>query len=489
MTAAPVANDAPPTDGNGSESRLRNAGRAVVLAVYRALRSLKLYPVANQRVQQALEELGNATRSVFELDNALEMRVVGELLFVNDTRLRLDLDNYASFGHVLATLQQCGIGELQVSPAVERREWQVFIAALLSFHGSEPDPRNLAQLVDKLRLANVTNIGVGPPSESEEETPDAEQRKARAKQTYERSIAVTREVVASVRMGRSASVRKVKRAVQSIVDQVMNNEVALVGLTTLRDYDDYTFTHSVNVAIFALSMGKRLGLSRVQRFDLGMAALVHDVGKGRIPTEVLNKQGKFTDDEWHAMQSHTWLGSLELFKLRDYGDIPYRSMVTAYEHHMRLEGKGYPRIIRPRGLTVYGKIIAVADTFDAATSNRVYQNAKSPDKILTEMWAMPELGFEPVLVKALINLLGIYPVGTCVLLDTHALAIVHSANSDLSELHRPVVRLICDENGVWLDPAPLVDLAETDGNGQYRRTIIKVTEPERYGVTPSDYFV
>jgi len=489
MTASHMASDGPPTDGNGSELKLRNAGRAVVLAVYRALRCIKLYPVENQRVQQALDELGNSARTVCALDNALEMRVVGELLFINDTRLRLDLDNYASFGHVLAMLQQCGIGGLQVSPDVERREWQVFIAALLSFHGSEPDPRILGQIEDKLKLANVINIGVEPPTESEEDTPDAEQRKARAKQTYERSIAVTREVVASVRMGRSASVKKVKRAVQSIVDQVMNNEVALVGLTTLRDYDDYTFTHSINVTIFALSMGKRLGLSRAQLFDLGMAALVHDVGKGRIPTEVLNKQGKFTADEWHTMQSHTWLGSIELFKLREHGEIPYRSMVTAYEHHMRLEGKGYPRIIRQRELTVFGKIIAVADTFDAATSKRVYKSAKAPDKILTEMWGMPELGFEPVLVKALINLLGVYPVGTCVVLDTHELAIVHSANSDRSELHRPVIRLVCDINGTWLDPAPLVDLAVTDGNSQYQRSIIKVTDPERYGITPSDYFV
>src|SRR5439155_1130912 len=106
-----------------------------------------------------------------------------------------------------------------------------------------------------------------------------------------RSVSVTKEVINSVRMGRSASVKKVKRAVQSIVDQVLSNEVSLVGLTTIRDYDEYTFTHSVNVCIFSVAMGRRLGLTKLQLYDLGMAALFHDVGKSRVPMEVLSKDG------------------------------------------------------------------------------------------------------------------------------------------------------------------------------------------------------
>ena len=110
-----------------------------------------------------------------------------------------------------------------------------------------------------------------------------------AKRTYAQGVAVTREVITSVRMGRATSVKKVKRAVQMIVDQVLNNETSLVGLTTIRDYDEYTFTHSVNVCIFSVALGKKLGLSRLQLYDLGMAALLHDVGKARVPLEILNK--------------------------------------------------------------------------------------------------------------------------------------------------------------------------------------------------------
>ena len=125
--------------------------------------------------------------------------------------------------------------------------------------------------------------------------------------------------------------------------------------------------------------------------------------------------------------------------------------------------------------------------FDAATSTRSYAARKPPDIVLRELREDPD-GHDPVLVKALINLLGIYPVGTCVILDTHELGIVHSANSDAAFIHRPVIRLICDSNGVWLDEPPLVDLAYTAPDGSFVRSVIKVTEPEKYMINVSDYF-
>ena len=319
---------------------------------------------------------------------------------------------------------------------------------------------------------------------------DAEARKRAAKRTYEQSVAVTQEVINSVRMGRTASVKKVKRAVQNIVDQVLQNETSIVGLTTIRDYDQYTFNHSVNVCIFSVSVGKRLGLTKLQLYDLGLAALLHDVGKSRVPLEVLNKQGALTDDEWRIMQAHPWLGVLTLFGLRGYGEIPYRGIIVAFEHHMKNDFTGYPRTIRKRDLSVYSKIVAVADGFDAATSRRVYQTTPiQSDQVLREMWQNRRRGYDPVLVKSLINLLGVYPVGTCVILDTYELAIVHAANPDASRLNRPVVRILCTAEGARLDPGPLVDLAETDANGSFQRSIIKVTDPAKFGINPSDYFV
>jgi HD-GYP domain-containing protein (c-di-GMP phosphodiesterase class II) len=284
-------------------------------------------------------------------------------------------------------------------------------------------------------------------------------------------------------------VKKVKRAVQAIVDQVLNNESSLMGLTTLRDYDEYTFTHSVNVCIFSVALGRKLGLSKVQLYDVGMSALFHDVGKSRVPLEVLNKEGGLTDDEWRIMQAHPWLGVLTLFGLRGYGEIPYRGMIAAYEHHMKSDLTGYPKSIRPRTLSIYSKIVAVADGFDAATSRRAYQTTPiQPDQVLKEMWENPRRGYDPTVVKAFINLIGIYPVGTCVILDTYEVGIVHAANADTTHVHRPIVRVVTSPDGGLLHPGFLADLALQEG-GAYPRSIIKVTDPLKYGIKVQDYFV
>jgi HD-GYP domain-containing protein (c-di-GMP phosphodiesterase class II) len=292
-------------------------------------------------------------------------------------------------------------------------------------------------------------------------------------------------------MGRATSVKKVKRAVQLIVDQVLNNETSLMGLTTIRDYDEYTFQHSVNVCIFSVALGKKLGLSKLQLYDLGMAALMHDIGKARIPVEILNKTSGLDDREWRIMQAHPWFGALTLFSLRGYDEIPYRAILVAHEHHMKTDLTGYPRAIRPRQLGIFSRIVSVADGFDAATTRRSYQTVPiEPDQVLREMWENPRRGYDPVLVKALINLIGIYPVGTCVILDTLEVAVVSAANPDGAQLNRPLVRIALDADGAMQAlPGRQVDLAEQDASGAYLRSIVKVTNPSRYGIVVGDYFV
>jgi HD-GYP domain-containing protein (c-di-GMP phosphodiesterase class II) len=469
---------------------LRLAGREFLVVMYTALRSLKLYPIENATAQKSLDDLAAATKHLLDVERELEVRMQGEFIFVNSTRLRLDLDNYASFSHILGMFRQCGIGAVRVDEGVDRRQLQIFVSLLLSYAAKEANPNKVFELGQKLTDSGVTFVSVEPPLETEEDVEDAERQKEAAKRTYARSVAVTKEVINSIRMGRTANVKKVKRAVQAIVDQVLNNESSLVGLTTLRDYDEYTFTHSVNVTIFSVALGRKLGLTKLQLYDLGMSALFHDVGKSRVPLEVLNKEGGLTDEEWRIMQAHPWLGVLTLFGLRGYGEIPYRGMIGAYEHHMKIDLTGYPKSIRERHMSIFSKIIAVADGFDAATSRRIYQTVPiQPDQVLKEMWENPRRGYDPVVVKAFINLIGIYPVGTCVILDTYEVAIVHAANSDVSQVHRPVVRVVTSADGGLLTPGFLADLAQRDEQGNFPRTIVKVTDPVKYGLKVSDYFV
>jgi HD-GYP domain-containing protein (c-di-GMP phosphodiesterase class II) len=469
---------------------LRLAGREFLVVLYTALRSLKLYPIENATVQKGLDDLAAATKHLLDVERELEVRMQGEFIFVNSTRLRLDLDNYASFSHILGLFRQCGIGAVRVDEGVDRRQLQIFVSLLLSYAAKEANPNKVFELGQKLTDSGVTFVSVEPPLETDEDVEDAERQKEAAKRTYARSVAVTKEVINSIRMGRTANVKKVKRAVQAIVDQVLNNESSLVGLTTLRDYDEYTFTHSVNVTIFSVALGRKLGLTKLQLYDLGMSALFHDVGKSRVPLEVLNKEGGLTDEEWRIMQAHPWLGVLTLFGLRGYGEIPYRGMIGAYEHHMKIDLTGYPKSIRQRQMSIFSKIIAVADGFDAATSRRIYQTVPiQPDQVLKEMWENPRRGYDPVVVKAFINLIGIYPVGTCVILDTYEVAVVHAANPDVSQVHRPMVRIVASPDGALLTPGFLADLAHRDEQGNFPRTVVKVTDPVKYGLKVSDYFV
>jgi HD-GYP domain-containing protein (c-di-GMP phosphodiesterase class II) len=345
------------------------------------------------------------------------------------------------------------------------------------------------QILRRLEDAGIQVFELGPHAEAEEDAGQLEAKEA-AKRTYAQGVAATRDVINSVRLGQNPNIRKIKRVVQGIVDQILNAETSLLGLTTIRDYDDYTFTHSVNVCIFSVALGRRLGLTRLQLYDLGMAALFHDLGKSRVPLGVLNKPDMLDDTEWRMIAAHPWLGVLALFQVREQQEFPYRSMVVAYEHHMKCDLTGYPRSRRTKALTMFSKIVSVADGFDASTTRRSYQTEPmSPADTLKEMRDNPRRGMDPVVVKAFVNLLGIYPVGTLVVLDTFELAVVHAVNPAPEMMARPIVRVISDSMGNLSHPGELKDLSEKTPDGAFARTIIKTADPERYGIRVSDYFV
>jgi HD-GYP domain-containing protein (c-di-GMP phosphodiesterase class II) len=226
----------------------------------------------------------------------------------------------------------------------------------------------------------------------------------------------------------------------------------------------------------------------LQLLDLGLAALMHDIGKSRVPLELLNKRGQLNEEEFKVLQTHSWRGVLALFGMKGSAARSWRAMTVAYEHHMRVDLTGYPRPIRARRPALFSKIVAVADGFDAATTSRVYQPKPwTPADVMRGMRENPKLGFDPVLVKAFINLTGIYPIGTVVGLDTMEIALVQAASTDPNALARPVVRIIFDARGNRVD-SPVVSLTERNASGQFLRTITRTENPDRYGIRVSDYF-
>lgn len=490
MTDRPASGSSAPRNGGrtaAAAGQPRMLGRQLIIDFASALRSVRMYPVENAVVQGALAQVAGTVSQLAAAEGEVELRTSREYLFINGSRLRLDLDNYANFSALLAALRGAGIGSLRLVGAATARDWTV----LLSFLGaapSDPDERFDA-LTARLADAKITAFELETIADESAE-PDRVEAKEAAKRTYAQGVAVTRDAINSVRLGQQPNIRKIKRVVQGIVDQILNEETSLIGLTTIRDHDDYTFTHSVNVCIFSVALGRRLGLSRLQLYDLGMAALFHDLGKARVSLDVLNKPEMLSDDEWRMIAAHPWLGVLALFQLREQQEHPYRAMVVAYEHHMKRDLTGYPRSRRTTELAMFTKIVAVADGFDASTSRRAYQaDPWSPADVLLEMRDNPRRGMDPVVVKAFVNLLGIYPVGTLVVLDTYELAIVHAVNPVADRLARPIVRIVSDALGNLHYPGELFDLAETTPDGAYARTIIKTTDPDRYGIRIGDYFV
>ncbi len=469
-----------------NRTSLQDEGRSVLSALYTCLRSLKLYPVENEIVQQATDEVQKIVSRLLEREGYVELRVVGDFFFLNETRLRLNLTNFSTFGSFARVLAHHGIGAVDVRSGVRRQEWIPFLSLLLRGPQGE-DPFSAFEAV--LLGTSAEHIEVRRESEVHEPELEEEEALEAAKRTYAQSVKVARGALTDLRLGRAVNVRRVKRAVQNIVDTVLDNEPTMIAMTTLRDFDEYTFTHCVNVCIFSVVIGQRIGLDKQQLYELGLGALFHDVGKMRVPEHIINKPGGLSDEEWRQLKEHPTEGLLALFHLHGFSDVPYRQMLAAYEHHMKVDTTGYPENRRPRVPGLFSRVVAVADGFDAGTSVRSYQYKPwSPADVLREMKENPRRGFDTLLVKALINATGVYPVGTLVILDTMELAVVVATNPDPDRLHQPRVKIISDPLGAALGEPVVAELSEVDPEtGKPRRTIIKHTDPQKYGVRVADY--
>lgn len=474
---------------NSDEQAAQRAAKTFVSSLHAAIRAIRLYPAENSVVQKTIYDLSAATRAVFEADSECTLRRVGDSVFVNDSRLRLTFDNYAAVTHVNSVLNAGEVGGIRVAEGADSRSWIVLLR-LVSATSNVPQGNRRELLIEQLATSQINSFELLTSNDELEDThADVDQRE-RSRRTYFRSLDATRDVMAAARLGKSPGLKRVKRAVQGIVDAILTDASSMLGLTALREFDDYTFVHSVNVCILSVALGRRIGLGRTQLLDLGLAALLHDLGKSRIPIETLNKSGSIDETDRALLRSHAWQGVLALFALPMGQTKPWRGMSAAFEHHMRIDGSGYPQLRAPRDLSIFSKIIAVADGYDAATTTRVYQSSPwSPADVLRGMRDNARLGLDPVIVKALINLTGIYPSGTLVVLDSFELALVMSASPDPQMLSRPVVRILSDAQGNLVDDPRPVDISALDHSGRFIRTIIRTENPDRYGIRIGDYFV
>ncbi len=449
-------------------------------------RAAQLYDPGNDALETAAAKFVKSLEELRRIEGGVRLEVGGDLVLLNGERVRSELKSRAIHEHLKTILAERAVGGFewhidQDPPSAIR------LALVVARHEGEAGVEGLAAALD---ASSVSGVSVLPVFEESAATGETDERtRARAERTYRHGVAVVRNTMESVRAGGALQRHRVRRAVQSIVDHVLQDETLLIGLTCLRDYDEPTFTHSVNVCIFSISLGQRIGLSRLELYELGMAALLHDIGKVDVPYEVLNKAGGLTGEEWRTMRRHTAFGPWRLLAERVPGTIPTHEILVAFEHHLNLDLSGYPALYAPRRRAFYSRIVEIADAFDAGTTPRVY---KTEPITPAEMVRILERGagtrFDPVLVKAFVGMLGIYPVGCVCLLDTGEIAVVMAPDPDVKNVERPRVRLVVGADRERFD-GPVVSLAEKDEEGGYRRSVVQVLDPERYHLDPARHFV
>lgn len=470
-------------------SPVQALGRDLVQNLFVALRSAQLYEPSNATLRAAAGRLSRTVMEIASVDGAVCLEVGPNILVVNDTRIRSELRTHSIHGNLIRFLRTMGVGGLvwNEPPDVDQAALLVAVLARTEQGGGQAD---LESLVERLAKAGVKHVDVlGPRVETTEQIAIDPDARIRAERTYRHGVAVTAQLLESVRSGRSLQRHRVRRAVQTIVDQILEDETLLLGLTTLRDYSEPTFTHSVNVAIFAIALGQKIGLSRLELYDLGMAALLHDLGKTEVDNDVLNKPGALTPEEWHMMKSHTWRGVRRMVSDRPSGTLPVREILVAFEHHLHLDLSGYPELFAPREQSFYTRIVEIADAFDAGTTPRIYKTEPiTPADMIQILYDGRGKRYDPVLVKAFIALLGIYPVGCVCVLDTYELVVVVAADPDPKNVHRPRVKILADYEGNRVD-GPIVSLADKDTSNEFMRTVVAVVEPERYGVDVARVFL
>ena len=316
-------------------------------------------------------------------------------------------------------------------------------------------------------------------------------RTSKAILTYSYAMHSLHEVAERLNSNKNAGLGKSVQLVQNMVDLIMNDDNVLLDLSTIRDYDDYTFTHSINVSILSLCLGHRIGLSKVSLSRLGLSALFHDLGKIDIPKDILNKPAKLTEKEFDVIKQHSINSVRRILKLRASYDRKASIILPPFEHHLRYDLSGYPKTPRKTPISLFGRIITISDVYDAITGPRIYRKSyMSPDKALGVMLKDSATVFDPILLKVFINMLGIYPIGTVLFFENNEMGLVSQAPDETVDPQALWVLLLeKDENGGYRKGAYLNLGMWNSDTGTFNRRILRTIHPADLGIQPTEFLL
>lgn len=444
------------------------------------LRNAQIHDPNNIAVKTAIIRFLLLINPLIESERGINLEIVGEFFYINGMRIRYSLEHLLNFDFLLREFKRRGIGSVIFRDVIISEDIQLFLKAFIASGFSDNPYEKMSDI-----MAESHSIGIDR-LKKVIEGEEVDVRKT-IKKTYFNAVSFSKGVMTKIRAGEKANIKKAKRIIETMVDQLLEEEQLLLSMTAIKDYDEYTYYHSVNVSILSIALGQRLGLSKKMLTELGLVALFHDIGKIEIPYEILNKPTNFTDDEWNIIQKHPIWGVRTILKLRGFDITTIRSTIVAFEHHMNYDFSGYPKVKQYTELDLYSRIVSLADQYDAMTSSRVYSRIPlAPDKALSIMMERAGTQLDPLLFKFFINMVGFFPIGTLVMLDTKELGLVYESDVVFSD--RPRVLIIIDSKGNRVQ-GPVVKLTGKDESGTYCRSIVKTLDPNKYRINLAEYLL
>lgn len=306
-----------------------------------------------------------------------------------------------------------------------------------------------------------------------------------AREVHDQTKQVVDQILEDARLGKSIDSSGAKEAVENIIDSVIRNRDALVCLAQIKNKDEYTALHSLNVSILSVAFGRSLVLPREALQILGIGGLLHDIGKMKIPLEILNKPARLTDGEFHQMKNHVRYGTEILGRIPHF---PPKGVQMVGQHHERYGGHGYLKGLRGEQLSLFGQIATIVDVYDAITSDRVYRRGVLPHEAVKRMFEWSPRDFDRSLVENFIKCFGIYPVGSLVEINQSEVGIVVAANRE--KALKPNVLLIMKKGGEKYFPGRMVQLSEKDPSTQQDLwQITNVLDAIQEGVSIKSYLL
>ena len=389
------------------------------------VRNSTLYAADHPLVARNLAGLVSVLAALHQQQPSIAVGIVGNDLVVGDTPMHRVS---ATMTELIRKLKDNKVERI----AFERGVTQDQLVALMG---------NLARLGSKAGDAekdlSSPHIKVGRLKSDENKKQDGPSDMAAIRQMYSNAVQAAELVYHSAETEGVPDAPAAIETVDGLADAVTQNRTALMALTAMRNYDNYTFTHMVNVSILAMAQARALGIDGKLLREFGMSALMHDIGKVRTPKEILNKPGVLTDDEFVIMRRHTVDGAEILRRTRE---MPILAPIVAFEHHLRLDGSGYPHTVQRDSMNLGSMLCAISDVYDAMRSQRAYQQAHPTDRILAVLRRNEGAQLDQNLVRRFVQLLGIYPPGNLVKLSTGEVSVVLRVHAP--DPHRPRVRVL-----------------------------------------------